>query len=419
MARLYEYQGKKLLDEAGVPVPKGKVAYTPEEARAVAEEIGGAVVVKAQVWSTGRLKAGVIRFADTSEESEEEARALIGSEVKGHEVKSVLVEEKLDIDKEYYVGVIVDDSYETKAPIVVFSTEGGVDIEETAEKHPERITKRVIDIFKGLAIADARDLPSALEVPETLVDPISEIIVGLYRVFRKYRASSAEINPLVLTRDGRVVAADCRISIDDSSVHLYPELGVEVARESVKPPTELDKIAWKVEEKDYRGVFYFMQLEPGVKGEGIGYHGIGGGGSLVGADALVRAGLKVVNFADTSGNPTASKVYRCAKITLSQPGIEGYLLGGFCVASQEQWHHAHGLVKALREELSDKPGFPVVLVIAGNKEKETIRILEEGLEDLPIRLEIYGRDYVDRSDYVADRMKALVGEYRKERRVSN
>lgn len=419
MARLYEYQGKKLLNEAGVPVPKGKVVLTPEEARAVAEEIGGAVVVKAQVWSTGRLKAGGIKFADTSEESEGEARALIGLEVKGHEVKSVLVEEKLDIDKEYYVGVIVDDSYETKAPIVVFSTEGGVDIEETAEKHPERITKKVIDIFKGLAIADARDLPSALEVPETLVDPISEIIVGLYRVFRKYRASSAEINPLVLTRDGRVVAADCRISIDDSSVHLYPELGVEVARESVKPPTELDKIAWKVEEKDYRGVFYFMQLEPGLKGEGIGYHGIGGGGSLVGADALVRAGLKVVNFADTSGNPTASKVYRCAKITLSQPGIEGYLLGGFCVASQEQWHHAHGLVKALREELSDKPGFPVVLVIAGNKEKETIKILEKGLEDLPIRLEIYGRDYVDRSDYVADRMKALVGEYRKERRVSN
>jgi len=418
MARLYEYQGKKLLDEAGVPVPKGKVAYTPEEARAVAKEIGGAVVVKAQVWSTGRLKAGGIRFADTSEESEGEARALIGSEVKSHEVKSVLVEEKLDIDKEYYAGVIVDDSYETKAPIVIFSTEGGVDIEETAEKHPERITKRVIDIFKGLEIADARDLPSALEVPETLVDPIGEIIVGLYRAFRKYRASSAEINPLVLTRDGRVVAADCRISIDDSSVHLYPELGVEVARESVKPPTELDKIAWKVEEKDYRGVFYFMQLEPGMKGDGIGYHGIGGGGSLVGADALVRAGLKVVNFADTSGNPTASKVYRCAKITLSQPGIEGYLLGGFCVASQEQWHHAHGLVKALREELFDKPGFPVVLVIAGNKEKETIKILEEGLEDLPIRLEIYGRDYVDRSDYVADRMKALVEEYRKERRAS-
>ncbi|MCW4036868.1 MAG: acetate--CoA ligase family protein, partial [Candidatus Bathyarchaeota archaeon] len=124
MARLYEYQGKKLLDEAGVPVPKGKVAYTPEEVRTVVEEIGGAVVVKAQVWSTGRLKAGGIRFADTSEESEEKARALIGSEVKGHEVKSVLVEEKLDIDKEYYLGVIVDDSYEAKAPIVIFSTEG-------------------------------------------------------------------------------------------------------------------------------------------------------------------------------------------------------------------------------------------------------------------------------------------------------
>lgn len=419
MARLYEYQGKKLLDEAGVPVPKGKMAYTPDEARTIAEEICGATVVKAQVWSTGRLKAGGIRFADTPDECEEATRALIGSEVKGFKVERVLVEEKLDIDKEYYVGVIVDDSYEIKAPIVMFSTEGGVDIEETSEEHPKRITRKVVDIFQGLEITDARDLSSALNIPETLVDPISDIIVGLYRVFRKYSASSAEINPLVLTRDGRFVAADCRISIDDSSVHLYPELEVEVARESVKPPTELDKIAWKVEEKDYRGVFYFMQLDPGMEGGGVGYHGIGGGGSLVGADALVRAGLKIINFADTSGNPTASKVYRCAKITLSQPGIEGYLLGGFCVASQEQWHHAHGLVKALREELSDKIGFPVVLVIAGNKEEETVKILQEGLRDLPIRLEIYGRDYIDKSDYIAERMKVLVEEYEKVMRVRN
>ena len=418
MARLYEYQGKRLLDEAGVPVPKGKAARTPEEAKRIAEEIGGAVAIKAQVWSTGRLKAGGIRFADTPEESEEAARALMGSEVKGLEVGSVLVEEKLDIEEEYYAGVIVDNSYEIKAPIVMFSTEGGVDIEETAEKHPEKIARKVVDIFEGVEIGDAHDLPSSLKVPERLVNPISEAIVGLYQVFRKYGASSAEINPLVLTEDGRIVAADCRISIDDSSVPLHPELLIDVARESVKPPTELDKIAWKVEEKDYRGVFYFMQLEPETEGC-VGYHGIGGGGSLVGADALVRAGFKVANFADTSGNPTASKVYRCAKITLSQHGIEGYLLGGFCVASQEQWHHAHGLVKALREELAEKPGFPVVLVIAGNKEKETIKILEDGLKDLPIKLEIYGRDYIDKSDYVAERMKALIGAYKAEKRVGN
>lgn len=417
MARLYEYQGKRLLDEAGVQVPRGKVACTPEEAKTIAEEIGGAVAVKAQVWSTGRLKAGGIRFADTPEESEEAARALIGSEVKGLEVERVLVEEKLDIEKEYYAGVIVDNSYEIKAPIVMFSTEGGVDIEETAEKHPEKIARKVVDIFEGVEIGDAYDLPSAVKVPERLANPISEAIVGLYRVFRKYGASSAEINPLVLLEDGRIVAADCRISIDDSSVPQHPELEVEVARESVKPPTELDKIAWKVEEKDYRGVFYFMQLEPEMEEGGVGYHGIGGGGSLVGADALVRAGFKVANFADTSGNPTASKVYRCAKITISQHGIDGYLLGGFCVASQEQWHHAHGLVKALREELAEKPGFPVVLVIAGNKEKETIKILEEGLKDLPIRLEIYGRDYIDKSDYIAERMKALIVEYKAETRV--
>lgn len=133
-------------------------------------------------------------------------------------------------------------------------------------------------------------------------------------------------------------------------------------------------------------------------------------------DALARQGLRIANYADTSGNPTAAKVYRCAKCVLSQPGIEGYVLGGFCVANQEQWHHAHGLVKALREELADKPGFPVVIVLAGNREKESIEILKEGLKDLPIRLEIYGSDRVLDTDFIAERMRMFVEEYRKESR---
>lgn len=413
MARLYEHQGKQLLKSVGIPVPRGEIASNPIEARRIAEELGRPVVLKAQVWTTGRMKAGGIMFASSPSEAEECARIIFGAEIKGFKVERVLVEEKLDIKRECYLGIVIDDSYKVKAPVIMLSTEGGIDIEEIAEKYPDRIAKKIINILEGVDENDFQDMVSYLNIDRKYLEDIGDIMVKFYKLFRKYHASSAEINPLVLTTDNKFFAADCRVSIDDSSVYLHPELNIKVARESEKPPTKLDEIAWRVEESDYRGVFYYMQLiseEEMIQGC-IGFHGIGGGASIVGADALTRAGLKIANFADTSGNPTASKVYRCAKIILSQPGIEGYFLGGFCIASQEQWHHAHGLVKAFREELYNKPGFPVIIVIAGNKERESIKILREGLEDLPIKLEIYGRDHLDKADFLARRMKQLVEEY--------
>ena len=415
MARLYEHQGKELIREAGIPVPEGGLAKSPEEARAIAERLGKPVVLKAQVWATGRMKAGGIKFASTPEEAEELAKDLLGSTIKGMVVEKVLVEEKLPIEAEFYAGIIIDDSYRVKAPVVLFSTEGGVDIEEVAARSPEKIAKAVVDVLEGFGHEDARSMLKSLELPEGILGQAADVLVKLYGVFRSYHASSAEINPLALTEDGRLVALDCRISIDDSSVFLHPELGIRVARESNRPPTELDEIAWKVEESDYRGVFYFMQLASEEEEGCVGFHGIGGGASILAADALVRVGLKLANFTDTSGNPTASKVYRAAKIILSQPNIDGYFLGGACIASQEQWYHAFGLVKAFREELANRPGFPVIILICGNKEEETIRILREGLADLPIRLEVYGSDYLDRVDYLAERMKALVEEYRREK----
>ena len=415
MARLYEYQGKELLSKAGIRVPEGGLASTPEEARAVAERLGRPVVLKAQVWATGRMKAGGIKFADTPEEAEEQARALLGSTVKGMVVEKILVEEKLPIRDELYAGIIVDDSYRVKAPVVLFSTEGGVDIEEVAARSPEKVARAVVDVLEGFGHDDALAMLEPLGLPEGLREQVADVLVKLYGVFRAYHASSAEINPLVLTADGHVVAADCRISIDDSSVFMHPELGIRVARESSRPPTELDEIAWRVEEADYRGVFYFMQLASEDEEGCVGFHGIGGGASILAADALIRVGLKPACFVDTSGNPTASKVYRAAKIILSMPNIEGYFLGGACIASQEQWYHAFGLVKALREELANRPGFPVLILICGNKEEESIRILREGLADLPIRLEVYGSDYLDKVDYLAERMKAMVEAYRRER----
>ena len=416
MARLYEYQGKQLLRNVGVAVPQGDVASTPEEAKRIAKEIGEPVTVKAQIWATGRFKAGGIRFATNPGEAERVAAQLLGSRIKGFRVEKVLVEKKLEIDREYYAGVIVDDSYKVRAPVVIFSTEGGVDIEEVARRSPEKIARMTVDIRRGMRAYHAYNLALALGLSGELLAPISRAICGLYELFRRYDARAAEINPLVLTRDGRVCAADCRVSIDDASVARHPELEIAVPRESDRPPTELDRLAWKIEEDDYRGVSFFAQLAPEIKEEGyIGYHAIGGGGALLAADILAHHGLKLANYAETSGNPTASKVYRTAKVILSQPGIEGYCLMGAVIASQDQWHHAHGLVKAFREDLADRPGFPVVILLAGNKEEEALDILEEGLKDLPIRLELYGRDYIHRLDFVAQRMKDLVEEYRKSR----
>jgi len=415
MARLFEYQGKELLKKAKVPIPQGEVATTPREAGEIAKKVGKPVAIKSQIWAGGRGKAGGIQFAQSPEEAETVASQLLGSEIKGLTVERVLVEEKLDIDREFYAGVIIDASREVRAPAVMFSTEGGVDIEEVPA---EKIAQMNVDVIRGLRFYDALNLAIKLKVPTKLLPAIAQTILGLYETFKGYNCRTAEINPLVLTKDGKIYAADCRMAIDDSSVFRHPELGIDVARESSTPPTELDKIAWQIEEGDLRGTCYIAQMIPEIKEPGVvGYHGIGGGGAILGVDALNRQGLKIANYADTSGNPTAAKVYRAAKVILSQAGIEGYMLGGFIVANQEQWHHAHGVVKALREELMDKPGFPVVLLLCGNKEKESLEILQEGTKDLPARVEIYGSDRVYETEFLAKRMKALIEKYRKERGV--
>jgi len=417
MVRLLEYQGKQILRKCGIAIPAGRIGSNPDEAEQIASELNKPVVVKAQVWSTGRGKAGGIKFAYSKEETRRTAENLLGSEIKGFKVEKVLVEEKLDIDREFYIGVIVDDSYKVRSPVVIFSTRGGVDIEEVSRETPEKIARMNVDIFQGLKLYDAYYLLKSLNVESGLLRPLGEVICGVYDLFRKYDARSIEINPLILTKNGEIFAADCRFVIDDSSVPRHPELGISIARDSDKPLSGLEEIAWTIEEGDYRGVSFFAQLAPETGKEGyIGYHGIGGGGAILGVDALERQGLRIADYADTSGNPTASKVYRIVKTIFAQKNIVGYFLAGFCVANQEQWHHAHGIVKALREELKDRKGFPVVLVLAGNKEEESLQILKEGLEDLPIRLEVYGREHVYDTDFVAGRMKTLVDEYLSERR---
>ncbi len=415
MARLFEYQGKQLLKEAKMPILQGEVAETPQEAARIAAKIGKPVAIKAQIWAGGRGKAGGIKFAQNAAEAEQVAQALLGAQIKGLTVEKVLVEEKLDIAKEYYVGVIVDASRKVRAPVIMFSTEGGMDIETVPE---DKIATLKVDVLRGLRFYDCLNLAVDLKVPTQFLPAVAQAIMSLYQTFKEYNCRTAEINPLVITTDGKVLAGDCRMSIDDSSVYRHPELGIEVAREAPTPPTELDKIAWWIEEEDLRGTAYIAQMVPEIPGPGyVGYHGIGGGGAILGVDALNRQGLKIADYADTSGNPPASKVYRAAKVIFSQVGIEGYMLGGFIVANQEQWHHAHGVVKALREELPSRPGFPVVLLLCGNKEKEALEILREGTKDLPGRIEIYGSDKVYQTEFLAKRMKALIEEYRQDKRA--
>lgn len=415
MARLFEYQGKELLKKAKVPIPRGEVAATPQEAAKIAEKIGKPVAVKAQIWAGGRGKAGGIKFAENPAEAQTVAGNILGAEIKKLTVEKVLVEEKLNIANEYYVGVIIDPSMEARCPVVMFSTEGGMDIESVPS---EKIAQMKVDVLHGFRVYDALNLAVRLKVPTQFLPAIAQAIMGLYQTFKDYNCRTAEINPLVVTKDGKVIAGDCRIAIDDSSVYRHPEFGIEVARESPTPPTELDKIAWWIEEGDLRGTAYIAQMVPEIKGLNfVGYHGLGGGGAILGVDALNREGLKIADYADTSGNPTAAKVYRAAKVIFSQPGIEAYFLGGFIVANQEQWHHAHGVVKALREELPKRPGFPCVLMLCGNREKEALEILREGTADLPGRIEIYGSEKVYETEFLAKRVKALILEYRKDRGI--
>jgi len=415
MARLYEYQGKEIFKNSGITIPEGEAVTTPEDAKKAAERIGKPVVVKAQVWAGGRGKSGAVRFADTPDEAAKVAGEILGMEVKGLEVKQVLVEEKLDIAQEFYAGVIINSAREVRAPVVMFSTEGGVDIESVPE---DKIAMLTVDVLRGIQPYDTLNMALSVGVSSKALRQLGDVIYKLYNVFKKYDCRTVEINPLVLTKDGKVYAADCRMAIDDAGVFRHPELGIRIGREFLKEPTEFDLMAWTFEEEDFRGTSYVAQMASESelkKGGYIGYHGIGGGAAILGVDALNKVGLKAADYADTSGNPTASKVYRVAKIIFSMPNIEGYFLAGFLMANQEQWHHAHGLVKVLREEIPKRPGFPVVLLLSGNKEKESQEILQEGLKGLPGRIEIYDREHVYDAKFIGGRVRALVDEYRKER----
>src|SRR6184192_3518567 len=360
MARLHEYQGKAILAANGFKIPRGRAASTADEAVVAAKETGGEVVIKIQAWTTGRASIGGVAFATTPDEIRAHATRMLAMKVGQFPVEAVLVEEKIDIEREFFLSFAIDDA--ARAPVIIFAAGGGTGIEERAAS-----TRRIpCDVNRGPLDPVVNEAVNPCGLSPALAEQLADSIRKLFAAARSIEARSLEINPLVLTKSGEFVAADCRITIDDYAVARHPELEIEIAREFDHPPTALEHVAYAVEQSDHRGTFYFAQLATtaakGSKGL-VGFHGAGGGGSMMSMDAIVNAGFTVANFTDTSGNPSASKVYRAARIILTQPDLVGYFGSGSGVASQEQYWSAYGLAKAFWELDLD---IPAVIRLGGN-----------------------------------------------------
>src|SRR5436853_1061127 len=400
MARLHEYQGKAILAANGFKIPRGSPARTAEEAAAAAAKLGGEVVIKIQVWTTGRARIGGVAFAKKPDEVRAHATRMLAMKVGQFPVEAVLVEEKIDIDREFFLSFAIDDA--ARAPMIIFAAGGGTGIEERATS-----TRRIpCDVNRGPLDSAINEAVGSSGLSPAHAKELIESIHKLFVAARSVEARSLEINPLVLTKNGEFVAADCRITIDDYAVARHPELGIEIAREFDHPPTALERVAYAAEQSDHRGTFYFAQLATaatkGSKGL-VGFHGAGGGGSMMSMDAIVNAGFTIANFTDTSGNPSASKVYRAARIILAQPDLVGYFGSGSGVASQEQYWSAYGLAKAFWElDLN----IPAVIRLGGNTEDRAVEILHRMSKLLRAPVEGYRK--TDAPAAIAERFAELV-----------
>jgi succinyl-CoA synthetase beta subunit len=405
MARLHEHQGKAILAANGFKIPNGRAVSTADEAMALAKEFAAAkkaaeVVIKIQAWTTGRAGIGGVAFAKKPADVRGHAARMLAMKVGQFPVEAVLVEEKIDIEREFFLSFAIDDA--ARAPVIIFAPGGGSGIEDRAAS-----TRRIAcDVNGGPLDSAVAEAVASCRLPSMHATELAESIRKLFAAARSVEARSLEINPLVLTKDGQFVAADCRITIDDYAVARHPELGIEIAREFDHPPTPLERVAYAVEQNDHRGTFYFAQLATAAAKNSnglVGFHGAGGGGSMMSMDAIVNAGFTIANFTDTSGNPSASKVYRASRIILAQPDLVGYFGSGSGVASQEQYWSAYGLAKAFWELDLD---IPAVIRLGGNTEDRAVDILRRmsGL----LRAPVEGYRKTDTPATIAGRFAELV-----------
>ena len=358
---LFEYQARDLFEQYGVPVLAGKIADTPEEAEAAAKAIGGTVVVKAQVKIGGRGKAGGVKVATNPAEAKEKASAILGLDIKGHIVKRVMVAQAAEIEKEYYFSVLLDRSNRTFLSLC--SVEGGMEIEQLAVERPEALAKVEVSAVTGIDKAKAIEIATAANFPAELVDEVANVFVKLYEVFRKEDATLVEVNPLVRTKDGRILALDGKVSLDDNAEFRHQR--AEMERD------QLDPLEAKAKEMDLN--YVKLDGEVGIIGNGAGL--VMSTLDVVAYAGARHGGVKPANFLDIGGGASAEVMAAGLDVILNDPQVKSVFVnvfGGITACDAV----ANGIVGALNT-LGSKATKPLVVRLDGNNVEQGRKILKD------------------------------------------
>jgi succinyl-CoA synthetase beta subunit len=383
--RFYEYESRAIAKREGIPVTDYGLAHTPEEARAIAERIGGPVVIKSQVLTGGRMKAGGVAFADTPDEAAAHAERILALEIRGHKPRGVLVDPKAQVKKEYYAGVVWDGI--RKRPVMIFSDMGGIDIEEVAEKHPEHVARRHFSNVLPFSGFEAKECVARVGVTGSQLNRAAQILAKLAQLFVKYDMTLAEINPLGELEDGSFVALDAHMEMENEArprqKRLLEELGVrpEETRQA-REPTPFELRGEEVDAMDHRGVAGNVTEFDGNLGLVIG----AGGGSLTLFDAVRKYGGRPANYCEIGGNPSVRKACELAKLVLTKPGVDKIAVMMSIVSNTRVDIVARGVIKACLELGYDPAEKIAIFRIPGAWEDEGYKILER-----------YGVEYCDRS----------------------
>jgi succinyl-CoA synthetase beta subunit len=369
---LFEYQARDLFESHQIPVLAGAVATTADQAYSAAEKIGGKVVVKAQVKVGGRGKAGGVKLAENATDAKEKAGAILGMDIKGHIVKKVMIAQAAPIESEYYLAILLDRA--NRNFLVMASVAGGMEIEEVAHKTPEKLARVGIDPNKGIDKAQALEIAKGGQFPADVLDQVGDVLVKLWQAFIKEDATLMEINPLVKTTDGKVIALDGKVTLDDNAVFRHPEHEALVDHDATNP---LEKLA---KEKDLN----YVKLDGQV---GI----IGNGAGLVMSTLDVVAyagekyGVKPANFLDIGGGASAEVMANGLSIILGDSDVKSVFVnvfGGITACDAV----ANGIVQAL-EILGNKATKPIVVRLDGNNVELGRKILSEANHPLIQQIE--------------------------------
>src|SRR5436309_12342374 len=367
--KVHEYQAKSLLERYGVPVPRGRVTEDAEEAATIAGEIGGPVAVKAQIHAGGRGKGGGIKLAGAPKEAREAAKAIIGMQLvthqtgpEGQRVKRVLVEEQLSVERELYLGIVIDNSI--GLPLVMASADGGVEIEEVAAKTPERIHRSPVDPTIGFQPFQGRELAMQVGLGGEMMRPAASLIAGLYRAFEECDCSLAEINPLVLTSDGRLLAADAKLNFDDNALYRHKNLA------EMRDVDEEDPLEVQAQES---GIGNFVKLTGN-----IGCVVNGAGLAMATMDAIKLAGGEPANFLDIGTVNDPERVVASFRIISEDPAVRAILINIFGGMARVDII-AQGIIQA-HKQIDVR--IPVVARLVGTNVEEGERLLGESGVDL-------------------------------------